>query len=58
MVTARRLSEMDIPTRTDKRPTNLSPVTAAPAKASTETTTDFNDDEAGTDLFGMNSAGS
>lgn len=58
MVTARRLSEMDIPTRTDKRPTNLSPVTAAPAKASTETTTDFNDDEGGTDLFGMNSAGS
>ena len=69
MVTARRLSEMDIPTRTDKRPTNLSPVTAAPAKASSNTTRDitqprhaadptFDDGEGGTDLFGMNSAGS
>ena len=69
MVTARRLSEMDIPTRTDKRPTNLSPVTAAPAKASSNTTRDitqprhaadptFGDGEGGTDLFGMNSAGS
>ena len=33
MVTARRLAEMDIPTRTDKRPTDLSPVNAQPAKA-------------------------
>ena len=35
MVTARRLSEMDIPNRTDKRPTDLSPVNAQPAKATT-----------------------
>src|SRR5699024_4174379 len=69
MVNARRLSVVDIPTRTDERPTDLAPVTAAPVKASSNTTRDitqprhaadpaFGDGEGGTDLFGMNSAGS
>lgn len=70
MVTARRLSEMDIPTRTDKRPTTLSPATASPAKAapSVDVSAEDSDEESATrgssrdeeprDLFGNYSSGS
>lgn len=70
MVTARRLSEMDIPTRTDKRPTTLSPATASPAKAapSVNESAEASDGDSATrlssrdeeprDLFGNYSAGS
>lgn len=70
MVTARRLSEMDIPTRTDKRPTTLSPATASPAKAAPSADVSVQDsdedsatltssrDEEPRDLFGNYSSGS
>jgi DNA recombination protein RmuC len=70
MVTARRLSEMDIPTRTDKRPTTLSPATASPAKAAPSVDVSVQDsdedsatltssrDEEPRDLFGNYSSGS
>ena len=70
MVTARRLSEMDIPNRTDKRPTTLSPATASPAKATPRADASHEDsdedsatrtasrDEEPRDLFGNYSSGS